>query len=102
LKNCLGLTPGHYRICIGSLAGVSDDGHRMVKDLLDSEADAATAYFADHRGCMDCKSFVVCGSRFAPLAAGGCGNALRQLAEQLQSSAAEIRTNLSVESMAPV
>jgi len=94
LKNCLGLTPGHYRICIGSLAGVSDEGRHMVKDLLESEGVAAAAYFADHRGCMDCESFVVCGSRFASPTTGGCSSELRQLASQLQSSAMEIRTSL--------
>lgn len=97
LKNCFGLTPGHYRICIGSLAGASDDARRMVKELLESENAAASAYFADHRGCMDCKSFVVCGSRFASLTVGGCREELRQLADQLQNSAVEIRTNLSDE-----
>jgi uncharacterized protein len=101
LKNCLGLTPGHYRVCIGSLAGVSDDGRRMVKELLESESAAATAYFANHRGCMDCKSFVVCGSRFASFTTGGCSNELRQLAAHLQASAVEIQTNLREESQVP-
>lgn len=94
LKNRLGLTPGHYRVGMGSLAGISDDGRAMVQDLLESEAVAAAAYFADHRACMDCKSFVVCGSRLASFAAGGCSNELRQLAAQLQSSATEIRALL--------
>jgi uncharacterized protein len=102
LKNCLGLTPGHYRVCIGSLAGISDDGRRMVKELLESEAAAATAYFSDHRACMDCDSFVVCGSRFASFNMGGCSSALRELAARLQASAAEIQTNLSEESSVSV
>jgi hypothetical protein len=102
LKNCLGLTPGHYRVCVGSLAGASDDGRRMVKELLESESAAATAYFANHRECMDCKSFVVCGSRFAPLTTGGCSKEMRQLAAHLQASAVEIQTNLSEESLASV
>jgi hypothetical protein len=97
LKNVLGLTPGRYRSCLGSLAGLSDEGRSMVKDLLASETVVATAYFADHRGCMDCKSFVVCGSRLSSFEKGGCSEALRRLAAQLQSTAMEIRNNLSEE-----
>jgi uncharacterized protein len=101
LTNRYGLTPGHFRICLGSLAGVNASGLCLVKDLCASESVATSSYFADHRGCSECPSYVVCGSQLASLATGGCSDNLRQVVAQLQASAEEIRSNLG-EALSPV
>ena len=94
LTNRHGLTPGHYRISIGSLSGASDRALRLVQELCDSESVATSSYFADHRGCGECNSYAVCGSQLALLSTGGCNEKLRQLVAQLQTSAEEIRSNM--------
>jgi uncharacterized protein len=102
LTNPHSLTPGHHRVCIGSLAGASEDARRLVQELLESETVAPSSYYVDHRGCADCQSFVVCGSRLASRTKGGCSDELRQLAARLQTSAVEIRSNMSEERTAAV
>ncbi len=94
VTNRYGMIPGHYRVCIGSLAGASEDALRLVKVLREAESNTAVSYFDDRRACLDCKGFVVCGSRMASLAAGGCGEPLHEIVSLLQDSAIEIRGNL--------
>lgn len=101
ITNRHGLTPGHYRVCIGSTAGANEAAQRLIHELRDSESVATWSYFLDHRTCLECKSYVVCGSQLASLGAGGCSEKLRELASELQASAVEIRNNLAKE-CAPV
>jgi uncharacterized protein len=95
ITNRHGLTPGHYRICIGSLAGASESALRLVQELCNSENVATSSYYIDHRECSECQSYTICGSQLAPVTTGSCSDKLRQLVELLQTSAEEIRSNLT-------
>ncbi len=98
VTNRLGLTPGHYRVCIGSLARASDRALHLVQDLLGSESVAASSYFVEHRGCSECPTFTVCGSQLAPLTSGSCSQKLRRLVELLQTAAEEIQSSFDGDS----
>lgn len=95
--NRVGLTPGHYRVCVGSLAGTSSHALHLVQELLGSENVATSSYFVEHRGCSECRSYRVCGSQLAPLTSGSCNQKLRQLVGLLQTAAEEIKSSLDEE-----
>lgn len=95
--NRLGLTPGHYRVSVGSLAGASDHALHLTQELLGAERVATSSYFVEHRGCGECRSYTVCGSQLAPLTSGSCNQMLQQLVELLRTAAEEIKNSLNEE-----
>lgn len=99
LTNHWGLQPGRNRVCIGSLSGASEIANQVVHALRKLESATAASWYLDHRACTDCADLNICGTQLAKTG-GGCNEKLHEIVSNLQTAAAEMRSNLGEDGLA--